>query len=595
MNDNLLPNEPTILPRSDKFEQATFWFFWGALSVFLFTYGTRPIIDPDFWWHLKSGAVMIENRGLLQSDPFTFSGDGVVSAREAIILKGYWLWQITAYGLYSLFGFNGIFLLNVLTIGATAGVASWQLRRQQVSYALTALLLTTGFFLVSFIYPMERPQVVSFLFAAILLGILSRVRAGGELGWTLPLLMVVWANLHGGFVVGDLILLCFAAGAVLEYRQDLPRLRRLLFWVGVGIAASLINPNGALVFGEVFNFHQSTLMLGVTEYQSTWVKFNDGARMIAIFWLLIALYGVGAWWARRLYWPELLVALFLAYFSVSYMRNVGFFAIAMLPAIGFSLQQGARRQQWQLPPFVSLLVLSLCTATLLWFAYGFWSGRQGVGPVKMIYPEKAISFLHDSGLQGKMFNSYEYGGYLLWRLAPQIKVFIDGRGMETGVFEDWKKITRASKKSVGGRPEYEVLLDSYAIDYIIQPIYDGDGNIQPLMKNILNKSDWDPVYLDRNVYILARRTADNADTISAYRIDKKEFTSRLLLTITSISQSNPRQPGYQVARAGLLIYLGMYDEARAQIAAIMAISPNDRSLPALQRELEILSAKRPQQ
>ena len=592
MNEKLLQNESSLSIRPDQTGQILLWFFWGSFTLFLFLFAIRPISDPDFWWHLKSGETMLHSGGLLQFDPFTFSGDGVVSAREAIILKGYWLWQLTAYGLFSILGFNGIFLLNFLTIVAMAGVVTWQLRRQQVGLALTALLLTAGFFLVSAIYTLERPQVVSFLFAAILLALLSRVRDGGELGWTLPLLMLVWANLHGGFVVGDLILLCFAGGAVLEYRHDLPRLRRLLLWVGAGLVASLLNPNGALAFGEVFNFHQSALMTGIGEYQSTWMKFNGGARMIAILWLLIALYGVGIWSARRLHWPELIVALFLAWFSVTYMRNVGFFAVAMLPAIGFSLQQGVSRRQWPLASFVSLLVLSLCTAALLWLSYNLWQGRQGVGPVKTIYPEKAISFLHDSGLQGRMFNSYEYGGYLIWRLAPQIKVFIDGRGMEAGVFEDWKKITTASTTSVGGRREHEVLLDRYAIDYVIQPIYDGDGNIQPLMKSLLRKSEWEPVYLDRNVYILARLTADNAETIRNYRMEKKDFTTRLLLIITSISQSKPREPGYQVARAGLLIYLGMYDDARAQIAAIRSLSPNDRSLPALQRELSLLQGQR---
>jgi hypothetical protein len=566
--------------------------FAGAFLAFIFFYAILPIYDPDFWWHLKTGEVMFQNRGVLSADPFTFTGDGVITIREALILKGYWLWQLTAYGLYALLGFNGIFLLNLLTVCAMAGVVAQQLRRQEVGHALAAVLLTLGFYLLSAYYPLERPQVVSFLLATILLGLLARVRDGGSLGWPLPLVMIVWANLHGGFVVGDLILLCFAAGAVMEYRHDLPRLRHLLLWVVLGISASLLNPNGALVFAELFSFNNSTLMTEISEYQSTLVKFQQGSWYVAILWLLIALYGLGIWSSRRLYWPDLLVALFLAYFSVKYARNIAFFAVAMLPATGFYLHEGARRRQWSLPPFFSLLLVSLCTLFLLGSAYSLGQGRGESGPVKAIYPEKAIAFLHESNLQGRMFNSYEYGGYLLWRLAPQIKVFIDGRGVQPQVFADWQKISSASTAWVDGRREYEGLLDRYAIDYIIQPIYDGAGMVQPLMKELLNKPEWVPIYLDTTVYILARLTPLNAETISTYRIDKNEFKNRLLLIVNYICQSYPQEIGYQVARAGMLLYLSMYEEAKAQVEAIMAIAPNNQFLPELQHDLEFLRAQR---
>ena len=588
MTDDLLKNDPLQM---NRLEQAMLWFFGGAFVFFLFNYGIRPIHDPDFWWHLKTGEFMVQNGGLLQSDPFNFTGDGVVSAIEAVILKGYWLWQIIAYGLFSLFGFNGIFLLNFLTIGAMAAVVILEMRRQGVEYPLAIFLLTIGFFFVSVTYALERPHVVSFLFAAILLTLFSRVRDGGQFGWMLPLLMMVWANMHGGFVVGDILLLCFLVGAVMEYRQDLSRLRHIILWVGIGIGASLLNPNGALVFGELINFSNSP----IGEFQSTWVKFQQGNWLVIILWLLIALYGVGIWCSRRLYWPELIVSLFLAYSSVSYIRNVGFFTVAMLPVIGGHFQEGARRRQFQMLSYISVLLLTLCSTLFIWLSYTLWQGRQGVGPVKLIYPEAAITFLHDSGLQGRMFNDYTYGGYLLWRLSPQIKIFIDGRGLEQKVFSDYTQITAASTTWVDGRREYEGLLDRYAIDYVIQPIYDGNGRLQPLMKSLLDKPEWAPIYLDATVYILARLTPANAESIRAYRIDNREFKTRLLLILNYIHQSNPQEIGYQIARAGMLTYMAMYDEAKAQVEAIAAAAPTHPSLPVLERELAILRAKRVRQ
>lgn len=589
--DNFLQSEQ----KSSAFaliEKYIMWLFWGALALFLFLYATRPLLDPDLWWHLKNGQVMVETGGLLQSDPFTFTDDGVVSPREALILKGYWLWEITAYGLYSLLGFNGIFLLNLLSVGAIAAVLIWQLQRQKAGNPPRALLLTASFFLLISTYPLERPQSFTLLFIVLLMVLLTRVREGGRLGWTLLLLMLIWPQLHGGYVVGDLILICFAAGAVIEYRCDLPRLRHILFWIGMSIAATLLNPNGGLAFVELISFYNSGLMQGIREYKSTWEQFQEGYRWVAILWGLIAIYGISLWRCRRFYWPELFVALFLAYFSVKHTRNIGFFPLAMLPLIGCHFKESGSHRARQLSLFLSPLLVALCAAFLIWYSSGLWSGRKGSWPLESIYPEAAIEFLHESGLQGRMFNDYTYGGYLLWRLSPRIKVFIDGRGMDAEVFAAWQKLSMASTTWVLGRREYEVLLERYDIDYVIQPIYDGYGNIQPLMKGILDKPEWVPIYLDATVYILARVNAGNAGVINTYRMNKDEFKTQLLLIVNYLCQASPQVVGYQVARAGMLIYMGMYDEAKAQVAAIAALSPKERALPALQRNLAALQEQR---
>jgi hypothetical protein len=569
--------------------------FAGAFLVFIFFYATAPITDLDFWWHLKTGEVMVQNRGLLQTDPFTFTGDGVVSNREALILKGYWLWQLIAYGLYSLLGFNGIFLLNFLILGAMAGVVVQQMRRQGVGNILAVGLLTLGFYLLSATYTMERPQMVSFLFAAALLALLNRVRDGGQLGWTLPLLMMVWANLHGGFVVGDLILLCFATGAVIEYRHDLPRLRHLLLWVVVGISASLLNPNGALVFAEIFSFHNSALMTGIYEYQSTWVIFRHGSWFVVLLWLLIALYGVGIWSARRLYWPEFLVALFLAYFSVAYIRNVGFFAVAMLPAIGFSLQQKRALQSRSIARPWGYLIVFAAASLLLWQTSERWQKGSKEEILSSLYPEKAAQFILASGLQGRMFNSYNFGGYLIWKLYPQHLVFIDGRGLDVKVYNDWKPITGASLKEEGGRKEFEVLLDRYGIDYVVQQhIYRENGRLTPLLKFLLVKSEWIPIYADQQSYILVRNSQVNAAVIERYRMDKRDFSNKVIGYLTAASNSSPAEVIYQVALAEMLIFVGRYAEAGERLDMIARLQPGNPNLPSLHNQLDVLkNGKRP--
>jgi len=256
-------------------------FFGLVLAAFLFLHVTQPVADTDFWWHLKTGEMMVQQKGLLDTDPFTFSAEGEHTTRESLILKSYWLWEVTAYGLYATLGFKGIFLLNLLTIGTLAATLIYRMKRYAINWGIAAPLLTAGFVLLRS-YHLERPQVISFLFAAILLGFMLEVRQGGKFRWTMPLTMCLWANLHGGFVVGDIILGCFAAGAVIEYRKDFPRMKHVLLMSLFGIGASLLNPVGGLAFVEVFNFVGSPLQHGVIELKNTWAEFNDGSQIVAV-------------------------------------------------------------------------------------------------------------------------------------------------------------------------------------------------------------------------------------------------------------------------------------------------------------------------
>jgi hypothetical protein len=295
---------------------------------------------------------------------------------------------------------------------------------------------------------------------------------------------------------------------------------------------------------------------------------------------------------RRVFWPEFLIAVFLAYFSVKHERNAPFFALALLPVIGSSWQQLMQRWGSRGLPIFNCISTTLAIVAVLWFVPLDLKSWQSHAKVKAIYPETAINFIQSNKLQGRMFNSYEYGGYLLWRLSPESRIFIDGRGINPKVFDDYQKISNANTDKINGQNDYQTLLKSYKIDYVIQPIYDGFGNVQPLMKVLLPKPEWVPIYLDSQVYILAKRVEYNKKVIEVHQIDKAEFKNRLLVIYDYLLRTNPQEIGFRVARAGMLIYMGDYGEARKEVNIIATIDPNDKSMPALQRDLYALAKRR---
>jgi len=569
--------------------------FWLSFTLMLCAYAFKPIFDPDFWWHLKSGQAMLQQGSLLHSDPFSLIADGNTSLRETLILKGYWLWQICVYLSYQWLGFKGIGLFNLVVAAVLGVVIVQQFYQRKISSALAALLTSGGFLVFTLTYQLERPQVISFVFCALLLALLHNFERTGRFDWRLPALMLLWANMHGGFIVGDILLGLFTLGALLEYRSQPQVLKHAALWIGLALLASLANPNGGLAIYAVFKFYNSQLMSGVAEYRSTWVNFSAGGRFVVILWILIGLYWLGVVFSRWRYWPELLVALFLSWFALAHMRNMGLYVPAMLPATGRVLHLSLQRfpSPRRGVAWISLVLVLSGAGLMLSSAAQNWQIRQESGSVQQAYPEKAIEFLQTTGLKGRMFNDYEYGGYLLWKLAPDIKVFIDGRGMDPQIFNDYGKIKSASKKAVNGRKEYEVLLEKYRIDYVIQQVYQGDGSLQPLMNALLAKPDWVPIYQDNFVYILSRRDPKNAEVIDRYQMNKSEFKTRLLLLFSYLVRQFPHEVGYKIARAGILTSRGNLKEAQQQIYEIRVLAPNEKALVPLQRDLIELMGKKP--
>jgi len=560
-------------------------FFLGVI-FFCGCYAGQPLFDPDFWWHLKSGEVMWQTKKLLTQDLFAYTGNGLTSTREILILQSYWLWQLIAFTFYVVFAFDGIWLLNFLVIGSMVLVGFIHLRQRKVDFLLCAPLLAMFCVFFSYGYPLERPQVISFLFSAILVGLLFRLENERFPHWLLPLLMLFWANLHGGFIVGDIILVLFGMGAILEYRSESKRLKRCLFWVFSSLLASFFNPTGWLAFQEAFNLYNTQLMSTVTEYQNTLAAFKAGECYLLVLWLFVGLYWLGVFLQRRLVWPEIFIAVFLTWFSLAHLRNVGFFTVAMLPFIGQGLGPLLPKEARKIK-IVTLVLVSLSVAVLVFRGSILFSLRDRADVGLQAQTASLVRFLEKSDLTGHMFNSYDLGGYLLWRFYPQRQVFIDSRGMDASVHKDWLAIASASTEIVaGGKRRYLDLLDRYAVDYVVYALAGSQtGRITPLIKALLPHSHWYPVYLDERFYVLVKESAKNSRVIQLYAMPKIVFLQKIIMNFRHLVETEPDNDLPRVSLVEMLILSGQYSDAALQIEQLRSLSPSNAEIPRL---LEIL-------
>jgi hypothetical protein len=397
---------------------------WAGLFTVFWIVGYKSL-DPDFGWHLQMGRYIL-SRGIPATDPFSYTMPSYPFVDHE------WLTNVLIAGLYPAVGMAG--LAALFAAMATAAlmlavpVATWSL-------GLVPLLMGTGVFLSRF---GVRPQVEDWLFLMITL------RLAGSSRWPrrkfiIPVLFWLWANLHGGFVLGPAVL-----GVILGLKfWEEKRIVRsdVGVWI-LGTAATLINPYGTRLWWEVLMQMTDTgLRSSIAEWQPFWVRAELGFWMLTA--LAAALIRVRGGGLKRRQWGVLL-ALFAA--SLSSLRYAPLF---MLAVIGITVEMLAvqyqiiKRNKLMLSRAKRFyLILVIVAGVVFAEEAGVMVSRAVVGRW-VWYPEKAVEFLKTNHFEGQLFSSYGWGGYLIWKL-PERKEFIDGR------MPSWRWSVAPYLKKLGG-------------------------------------------------------------------------------------------------------------------------------------------------
>jgi hypothetical protein len=535
-----------------------------------------PLEDNDLWWHLRSGDFIVAQHSLPDSDPFSFSGSTVMTERGSFILRSYWLSQVVLHAAYAAAGLPGLIGLRALLLLAMFGAVCRRLRRLGVDRGLSLVVLAASVVLFTRFHTGERPQTYSFLGATLLIGFMEEARQGQKLSWLVLPLMALWSNLHGGFVVGDVLLALFAVGSALHYRHDPRRARSVLLWAAGGILASLANPCGWQAFVETAKVGADpSVFLFVDEYASTWSLFRDGQWLVSLLWFMCAFSVAGLLMADRLNWADLLLWAFLSWFSAAYARNIAFFAVALAPLCGRAATVFMVRVDR--PRFRKAAIIATCTGTIVLLASQIGTLLQRGSPlsreISSDLPAEAASFLLKAGGCQHVFNEYDWGGYLLWRLAPRSRFFIDGRLLEPSLVRDYIKLLWGFDGGDG--PTFRELLDQHRIDCVVQRNFLAFGNISPLVTRLSEEPGWTPVYVDEQAFVFMRHAPQNDAALRAFGMAPYAFASRLLEALTKVAQQHPGDFRPRLAKAELLVAMGRPVEANMSLEEARRLSPGN--------------------
>ena len=231
------------------------WALCLVTCAFIFLYHTYPLGLSDFWWHLNTGRWIWNNGAMPVDDPFLFTSASPLDARASLILRGYPLSQLLFLGSYSLAGAYALVILKSLLMTLFYGLLWNQLRRTGL-HPVTALAIVSLLPLLFFRFDELRPQVFSFIFTLLVLRLVESILTDARNGQArqryallLPAIMLLWANLHRGFIIGIGILLVHLFAEWTARKRNLNPLsdeayRRFMILAIVSMLIALFNPVG---------------------------------------------------------------------------------------------------------------------------------------------------------------------------------------------------------------------------------------------------------------------------------------------------------------------------------------------------------------
>jgi hypothetical protein len=550
-------------------------------------YLLRPVTDPDLFWHISTGRWILENKALPQEDPFSYTTPKLLSDRELFILRSYWLSQVLYWLNYRIMGFSGIVLLRFFLAFSLIFLIYKRTKRiVNERLLILSLLFVFSINLLS-VYPMDRPQVWSFLFFALLLFILETGRY-----FLLPPLMLLWSNMHGGYILGTVFIGIYLFEGLLRFFKNEGSEKGLFIWGCLGIIAGFINPCTYLAFLETIKM-PSSMKIHTIEYMSTVATFlKRGDMTMPFYWafLLMAIIKTCINLLKKKAGLRDIIALTgLGYFSFTQIRYIVFFFIWSLPVVASFLNS---LRKWLRFTILSLLVLESILLTIMLQEYNNIKNIKNFTTNRWIsgyYPEAGVRFIKANNIQGKMYNFHDWGGYLIWSFYPEKRTFIDGRQLYEYLFMQSMSIDQAVREPViMGMPFWKAILKTYDINFILIPAFDMLGNVSGLLGALINDNEWIPVFFRGNSIIFVRNTKENYPVIYKYGIPRDYILDDLIGQVEGMLKKAPRHISLYIALGDLNVKAKRYEKALEVYQKGLEVQPFNSILKKRIKDLKLL-------
>jgi len=553
---------------------------WIAALLAVTNLSLQPVLgrDTDMWWLLAAGREMWTQGRLPLTDSFSFTHEGAPWYRI------HWLYEWLVYGVYQAAGLDGVVLVRtVLVVGAFSLLAAVTATRRISPWAgAVAVVCAAG---IGMRYSHIRPHFFTLFMASAFILILERARADRpRLVWLLPPLLAVWFNAHGGALVGLALTVLYALADVVERR---PQARRWLYVVGACAAALFVSPQPldflrvALSYSFLPNEYSHVILEART--------FQLRDSVPTVVFLAATLPAAVVEWRRGRVVDALLVGAFSTLIFRSD-RHQYLFVPLLAPVAARSLDLCSR----PLRPAFRTAAAALLAGTILWTAADIAHGATP--PSRLIrwetLPEAPAAFLRANDIRGRLFNDYNWGGYLIWRLYPEDRVYVDARG---------DQVYDASELSAYfdillGRPGALATLDRLGVDIVVEShLMSGS----PLFRDQLPSSpEWTRAYDDGTARVWLRRKAvkeplrDGGTFMDLFRQAAALEDSRPDEAVARFNRALAAYPDFAAAHVHLGVVLAKQGDLDSGVAHWRRALALQRDMPSANLDLGMASRAR---
>ena len=564
-------------------ERPWFLVLSAVALAYAFLAGLRTLGDYDLFWQMATGRWIAQHHTVFSTDVLSYTAQGKP-----------WIYPIGSGLLfYAAFLIGGYSLLSWLGAIACVSVIALLLRRGSAACAALAIIAVPA------IAARTAPRADMFtvvLFAAFLTILWQRLGRGIGKLWLLPPLMVAWINLHLGFVSGLALVCAYPVAEAIrlldrQQRQEArERLTAAFPWLIATFFATLVNPWGWGIYRALLR--QQAAMSVHGERITEWARISLTSASVeqasslrdpasSAEWLLLAAAVAAIIALFRRQWPAAALLAGTLWMSMQHVRFLALLACVVVVVGGAVLTPALndmgmwirdRRLYAILGSGVAaalILLAGLRSVDLVSNRYYFFSGSEISsfgGGLSWWFPERALAFIDRENLPPQIFHGYEDGGFLVWRLGPRYRDYVDGRAIPFGpdLFTHLQQVLQSPPDSLAWQHEADV----YGINTVVLSLarYSGLKYVGALLPQYCNSENWRPVYLDEVSAVFVRRLPETKALIERFQVDCS--TARL----PAAADSRDRAAEFNRWANAAAVFLALSRNQEAAAASTRALS-----------------------
>ena len=476
------------------------WILCLVSFIFIFILHTPPLDSSDVWWHLNTGRWIWANGGMPADDPFLFSSVSPLGEKASLILRGYPLSQLLFFGFYNLAGAYALVALQGLLLTLFYGLL-WNRLRQLKLHPLLASAIV-GLLPILFFRLVElRPQWFSFIGALLVMQLIEYILANERKGkplkkyvlLLLPATMLLWANLHPGYVIGIGLLFVYLLSEWIARKRGVAALpddayRRFLTVTIISALITFLNPAGISAIWISFTGIFDPFSEVIDEYLGP-LKFFDHYGDKYTGYIIVAVAAAPSL-ALLFKWRELNTAhlLLLVIFLAAGMLSFRFSLLMVMVILVITCVYYAHAiNRWLSVAKGIPIILLWCLSTGFLANAALTNTCLFKSPLDPAIPSAAADYLVKTRPAGNIYNHFGAGGYLSWRLYPR-KIYIDQRGLSWNTHDEYADVME-------GNRNYLEVFNKRQIGVAFLPLIDLKQS--QLVIDLLHNNEWAIGHYDR--------------------------------------------------------------------------------------------------